>query len=209
MSFYYGLLFVISSTGSSPKRCRTLSLCAFIFNTDATSCDMYCLLAAYVYPLFPPFEPSEAMHLLSRCLQPQTFDTHVDSEDNLEPAVRARLPMQCTPVTTNGDGACAIHSVWGVPDNLSQLTCPDARRLATEALGESLPYLRTNIAVEFREDVTDLAQSLWNEFMVGYFEGLWHLERSLYTASRAPRIGLAKENKRKSYEAYVKILRHL
>ena len=81
------------------------------------------------------------------------------------------MPLRVTPVTTNGDGAFAILSVSGVPDYLSQLTCPDARRFAADALGETLLHLRTNIPLEFRNDVTSLAESLWNEFMVGYFEG--------------------------------------
>ena len=142
-----------------------------MFNADATACDICCVLAAYCYPLFPPSEPSETMQMLSRCLQAETFDTRVDASDDLELPARARLPLRVTPVTTNGDGACAIHSVWGVPDNLSQLTCPEARRFAAEAMGESLLHLRTHIPLEFREDVHDLATSLWSEYMVGYFEG--------------------------------------
>jgi len=172
------LLAWLPPTDSTSRRCRTLSGCAFIINTEATAFDMFCLVAAYLYPLFPPTEPSEAMQMLSRCLQAQEFDTSIDASDDLGPEVRARLPLRVNLVTTNGDGACAVHSVWGVPDNLSQLTCPDARRFAADALGESLLHLRTNIQPEFRNDVTILAESLWNELMVGYFEGLAYPARS-------------------------------
>ena len=133
---------------------------------------MFCLVAAYLYPLFPPTDPSETMQMLSRCIQAQEFDISIDASDDLEPHARARLPLRANPVTTNSDGACAVHSVWGAPDHLGQLTCPDARKLAVDALGESLLYLRTNIHSEFRNDVTHLAESLWNDLMVRYFEGL-------------------------------------
>jgi len=111
------------------------------------------------------------MHLLSRCLQGRTFATRIDEDDDIEPLIRARLPLQITPVTTNGDGACAIHFVWGAPDNLNQVTWPDARRLAAQALGESPLYLRTHIPVEFVGEVGKVATGLWNELVVGNLEG--------------------------------------
>jgi hypothetical protein len=114
----------------------------------------------------------DAAHLLSHCIGARVFHTSIDASDDVEAPLRASIPSRCSLVTTNGDGACAIHSVWGQPDNINRLTCADARAFAARSLGSSLEYLCANIPLEFREDVRDkLASGLWSELMVGYFEG--------------------------------------
>ena len=177
------------------SQCRFLSMCLVWMANDLHVRHIWWSLLAFVFPLFPPsahpvahmdaaYPPGivqnakffddighHAAHSLARCLQARTFQISVDESDALEAPVRAMLPLHCTPATTNGDGACAIHSVWGQPDAWNQLTCPDARSFAAASLGPSLSHLRTNISPEFREDVDKIASSLWSELMVKYLQG--------------------------------------
>ena len=114
--------------------------------------------------MLPPWLPG-----IDRCLSNRTFRLQIDGEDDVDRHVRDALPEAVAAINTNGDGACAIHSVWGTPTLSNELKCLEARNLAWEALGESLESLHLNVPPNFSEDVEKLASSLWNEFMLRHF----------------------------------------
>ena len=89
---------------------------------------------------------------IDRCLSNRTFRLQIDREDDVDRHVRDALPEAVAAIDTNGDGACAIHSVWGTPTLSNELECVKARNLAWEALGESLGSLHLNVLPGFSED---------------------------------------------------------
>ena len=165
---------------ASRASCRCLSMWAVWVASGNDTRGIIWSLVAYLWPLYPPDETIASQHAqpmssadlaIVECFCSRNWSVIADESDPVEALVRARLPRTVTQIRTNGDGACAVHSVWGIPDQLKQLTCVGARALAAQAMGDSLAYLRTHIAPEFRDDVVRIATCLWSEFALGYLKG--------------------------------------
>ena len=70
-------------------------------------------------------------------IRPLPLTSEVGAGDDLPAAVRESIPEQTHAIATNGDGACALHSVFGEPEANREMFVPDARALAAHLLGES------------------------------------------------------------------------
>ena len=80
----------------------------------------------------------------------------------MPPEVAPLLGRLCRELSTAGDGACALHAVFGTPDVATeQLRLGNARDVLRNILGEVSPQVRTEM-----EHVLDTAVSgLWTDFV--------------------------------------------
>ena len=69
-------------------------------------------------------------------VRPLPLTSEVGAGDELPAAVRENIPEQLHAIVTNGDGACALHSVFGHPNADRELYLPDARASAACLLGD-------------------------------------------------------------------------
>ena len=70
-------------------------------------------------------------------IHPQLFAMAMEAESDLPADVLATMSKPMCAVRTKGDGACAIHSIFGTPGSNQELLAPRARMLASDLLGES------------------------------------------------------------------------
>jgi hypothetical protein len=83
--------------------------------------------------------------------------------------VRALCEGTMQALSTDGDGACALHAVFGRPSSSGQLFLPDARRFAAELLGPAPNEMVRRGALPIFVDF--IKTGLWSEYAVPYFEG--------------------------------------
>ena len=85
--------------------------------------------------------------------------------DAVPPELAPLLGRTCSELTTAGDGACALHAVFGTPDvRTEELRLNNPRSVLRNLLGESLPQVRREM-----EDVLDTVVSgLWTDFLLPY-----------------------------------------
>ena len=92
----------------------------------------------------------------------QKLEIQWDASDPVPQEMRQSLAEPYHAVETNGDGACALHSVFGEPSAAKELFCPRARDIAVQYLS-SLPQ-----AAESDETAANLfaciKASFWDEF---------------------------------------------
>ena len=104
----------------------------------------------------------------------------------LEEQVAAQMPPQFKVVIgqpflaerTCGDGACALHSVFGSQTIGGEYFLTNARAKAVEHFSESLEDVLAR-----RDDtqfVDSICSSMWNEFMVGEWQGKPTVEGSIF-----------------------------
>ena len=63
-------------------------------------------------------------------IQPQLLAMATEVESDLPADVRASMPRRMRAISTRGDGACGIHSIFGEPGPNQELRAPQARMLA-------------------------------------------------------------------------------
>ena len=102
-------------------------------------------------------------------IHPQLFAMAMEAESDLPADVLATMSKPMCAVRTKGDGACAIHSIFGTPGSNQELLAPRARMLASDLLGESWPNLLSDGAAQ--QHVTAIQVSLWHEFVLPYLRG--------------------------------------
>ena len=85
--------------------------------------------------------------------------------DAVPPELAPLLGRTCSELTTAGDGACALHAVFGTPDvTTDEVRLKNARGVLRNILGEVLPQVRREM-----EDVLDTVVSgLWTDFLLPY-----------------------------------------
>jgi len=114
-------------------------------------------------------------------LMPGTYNAVWPQGNNVPECVRQHMSAELCSVKTNGNGACAIHSIFGRPAALSELFLPDARRKATHALC-TLPAIADNN--ETAKDLfISLCANLWVEFAVPHLEGRPSIETEAFWSS--------------------------
>ena len=102
-------------------------------------------------------------------IQQHSLVVAVGAGDDILAAVRANMQKPTRPIVTNGDGACAIHSVFGRPGANRELFASRARILAAFLLGDSLERLWEDGAAQ--QHVAEIEASLWYEFALPYLRG--------------------------------------
>ena len=81
---------------------------------------------------------------------------------DLPPAARHLQGTFVQPVRTTGDGACAIHSVWG--DSLEgMLFKADARKFLGDASGPNARMLKSKLSS--KELFADLEVAVWEQIL--------------------------------------------
>ena len=68
-------------------------------------------------------------------------------------------------VQTNGNGACGLHAVFGVPSDQRELEHWDARGLARELLGTPFALLRQQLGAQ-SEILTTVEAKIWEDFVL-------------------------------------------
>ena len=83
---------------------------------------------------------------------------------------------------TNGDGACAMHALFGNPtfsnDNFLELKARNARSRAIACFQPSLGALQQKVGIS--SALRSIETALWKEFVEDYFEGTGTDERTLF-----------------------------
>ena len=131
---------------------------------------MFCFLPAHL----------ERKHLV---IQPTVYNV---VSDGLEAGPAAlvgvgRVPQHAQSVKTNGDGACSIHSVFGVPTIRGELYCDAARSLGRQLLSGSPDDLVYAGAAP--EHVRAICTSLWSEFTLPVLRGVPTTEGTFFWES--------------------------
>ena len=102
--------------------------------------------------------------------------------DHMPPLHREKLSdASYRSLKTNGDGACAMHSIWGRPNLHKELELPGARDKAVNAI-RALPARAEECSVCLRY-LEIIRGSLYNEFVRKYFEGNKSVERRIFWSS--------------------------
>ena len=81
---------------------------------------------------------------------------------DLPPAVRRLQGTFVQPVRTTGDGACAIHSVWGNPLE-GMLFKADARKFLGDAFGSNAQIFKSKLSS--KELFADLEVAVWEQIL--------------------------------------------
>ena len=107
-----------------------------------------------------------------------TMTLGLQPEDAVPRIIRDQLPQYVRPVTTCGDGACALHAVFGQPDAGGTLFAPEARTYAKHCMNSVLnsPHMEGDMAIWVRA----VSLSLWDEFIVPHLEGLPSREGEIF-----------------------------
>ena len=83
---------------------------------------------------------------------------------------------------TNGDGACAMHALFGNPtfgnDNFFELKAQNARSRAIACFQPSLAALQQKVSIS--SALRSIETALWKEFVEDYFEGTSSDESTLF-----------------------------
>ena len=87
-----------------------------------------------------------------------------------------------TPVETCGDGACALHSVFGHPDANRGLFATRARFVAKELMGPTMVEASKKGG---RCDVAAIGASFWGDFIRPYFDKAGGAEARIFVKSLA------------------------
>ena len=98
-------------------------------------------------------------------LEPGTLRLVANEEDAIPEEVARLLGRTCVEVTTAGDGACALHAAFGLPDARTEvLRLNNARDVLRNLLGQGLPQVRR----EMEEVLDTVVSGLWTDFLLPY-----------------------------------------
>ena len=95
-------------------------------------------------------------------VKPRSLAIHWSADDAVPEEIRQSVSDTHHAVATNGNGACAIHSVFGRPSTARELFCPGARELATHFLRMLPEAARSDEAAAHA--LNSIYTSFWNEF---------------------------------------------
>ena len=96
------------------------------------------------------------------------------AEDELPKDVLSKIPRRVQAVPTTGDGACALHAVFGRPSDAGLLFAPHARKHARTCMESAINY------PNMKEHLKKL--TLWGEFALPSLQKC--LARSIYLLGR-------------------------
>ena len=111
-------------------------------------------------------------------INPQQLKIHWVSSDDVSEAVRHEAAEIQHAVETNGNGACAVHSVFGRPGADSKLFAFGARHLACRFLS-MLPEAATTDHLAARA-LDSISTSLWDEFAKPFLSNQASVEGRLF-----------------------------
>ena len=98
-------------------------------------------------------------------VEPGTLRLVGNEEDAIPEEVALLLGRTCVEVTTAGDGACALHAAFGLPDTRTEeLRLNNARDVLRNLLGQALPQVRREMA----EVLDTVVSGLWTDFLLPY-----------------------------------------
>ena len=98
-------------------------------------------------------------------LEPGTLRLVANEEDAIPEEVARLLGRTVVEVTTAGDGACALHAAFGLPDTRTEeLRLNNARDVLRNLLGQGLPQVRR----EMEEVLDTVVSGLWTDFLLPY-----------------------------------------
>ena len=148
-------------------------------------------------------------------VKPRLLAIHWSADDAVPEEIRQSISTTQHAVSTNGNGACAIHSVFGRPSAGRQFFCSDARELATyflrmlpeaassdEAAANALNSIYTSFWNEFTKPVLDDVPS--NEGRL-FWEALEHVSPEVAMDARRC-VQLSQEDDRRAESARAQIL---
>ena len=95
-------------------------------------------------------------------VKPRSLAIHWSADDAVPEEIRQSVSDTHHAVATNGNGACAIHSVFGRPSTARELFCPGARELATHFLRMLPEAAKSDEAAAHA--LNSIYTSFWNEF---------------------------------------------
>merc|ERR1711953_281081 len=75
-------------------------------------------------------------------------------------------------VTTNGNGKCALHAVFGTPSAERELKIHDARDFILSVLPPTLAELRQRLDPIGLKFLTDVMTTVWPELVCSHFKSL-------------------------------------
>ena len=92
-----------------------------------------------------------------------------DDGDEAPDAVVRFAGMMCSELETNGDGASALHAVFGQYRSSSKLIeHHNPRALAKEVLDQPLDSVRQRMRPSMQYLLESVTMNLWSEFVVPY-----------------------------------------
>ena len=100
-----------------------------------------------------------------------SFGSHhgrlLSNDEGLRPLLGGALETEFQAFKTNGNGACAIHAVWGVPQNNGELkyepSSGNLRGHVYALLPKTFSELRHFLCVSRTDLVQNMETFLWNE----------------------------------------------
>ena len=167
--------------------CRVLSTFLIYCVTATYENQVWFATLAFLGPIFPPPTTDTMKNECSNALYSYTAEDHTEARvhinntrltvdfDSLPTAFRPYFQANglfCKAMKTNGNGACAIHSVFGRPSEAygnREMFKDGARSLAVALLGKSADALLT-IGVD-KVHVEAICNSFWLELAKPHLQG--------------------------------------
>ena len=89
--------------------------------------------------------------------------------DELDFSLARFIGHTCRELKTTADGACGIHTIFGVCDpSRGEIRHKDPRGLIRSLCGRPLSDIRRSVRGQHREMVDAVASALWSEFVIPY-----------------------------------------
>ena len=76
--------------------------------------------------------------------------------------------VPCVTLRTRGDGACAVHAIFGKANEMLTLEQHDARLFVRSHLDKPWGELRAEASEDGREHLTAVEAAMWQEFVLPY-----------------------------------------
>ena len=91
-----------------------------------------------------------------------------DAEDDAPEAVCTNVNRRAKRIVTNGNGACALHSVFGKPDARKELFCENARDIMWHYLQRPWSEVEGHLSQNLAKAIQS---KLWTDFLLPVVRG--------------------------------------